>query len=42
MPLPETPHALSAQAIQDQLSTSPAGLAETEANVRLNIMAVMR
>ena len=35
MPLPETPHALTVQAIQDLLSTSPAGLTETEANVRL-------
>jgi Ca2+-transporting ATPase len=35
MPLPKTPHALPVQAIQDLLSTSPAGLTETEANVRL-------
>lgn len=35
MPLPQTPHALPVQAIQELLSTSPAGLTETEANVRL-------
>jgi Ca2+-transporting ATPase len=35
MHLPETPHALPAQAIQDLLSTGSAGLTETEVTVRL-------